>query len=124
MVEGKKGGPPRDPRLAGIDQVKFSKNASDVLDMFSDKSMASHSLLSKSGQLASGHGLAGPTGVKSDRFDPLKAEAEKVKEGGFKGGAGQREEKSYKKHVDKLSDVYDQYLNVDLGSGVKKKKPI
>ena len=123
MEDKKKSSKHKDPRLASTDQPKFCKSASDVLDMFEDKTMASHPLSTRSGKMEGTHGLAGPTVVESGRADPLKEELRKLEDVSFGGGHKmQKKPDSYKEHKDKLSEVYEQYMNVDSPSSKKKPK--
>jgi hypothetical protein len=109
----------RDPRLSHTDQQKFSKSAGDVLKMFDDQHMKSHSILSRSGNLGDGTSMAGPTKIEGASDDPLKAAAQKASAEGEHAGM-QKKPKTYKEHLDRLGQVYSQYLDVDLSPKVKR----
>jgi hypothetical protein len=106
--------PRRDPRVAGLDRDRFTKTASEVLAMFDDKKLAGHGMLTRSGALDAGHRLAGPTGVGGGKPDPLKKAAAKFCGADGVDKVGSRRAKTYKEQRDKLSEVYSQYLDLDL----------
>ena len=113
----------RDPRLTATDQQRFSKTATEVIEMFDDKGMTENPLLSKSPGMGHGHTLAGPTGVSSGKVDPLKAEAEKAQNATYSFRPGKRERpKTYREQLNRLSEVYDKYMNVDINKELQERR--
>jgi len=113
----------RDPRLAGLKQTKFNMSATEVKTMFGDIEIRTNPMLKRSGNLAGGSGLAGPTGLSSGKSDPLKLQFESIESGGQKPS---KKPQTYKEHVDKVSKLYDSYLNLDQSgfNDKKRKKPL
>ncbi|MFH0861505.1 MAG: hypothetical protein V1875_00605 [Candidatus Altiarchaeota archaeon] len=76
------------------------------------------SKLSRDTGLGSGHGLGEGSALKSDRFDPLKAAANKTAQ--HVGNEAEKEAGDYSDHLDKLNEVYGQYRGVDESAKQKK----
>ena len=110
--------------MGGTDQAKFFKTASSVLEMFNDSPKAGNKMLARSGALSEIHGLGGPTAVESDKVDPLKAEAEKYqnKFADRKKSQLKKRPKTYSQALTDLNEVYNKYLEVDIGGGKKQEK--